>query len=87
MRKKPRRNSSLIDGWSLVHFFSSAALCWCIGPLPAWIVTTLWEPLEVLVLSPLLMRKGIVFGHEGLHNSLSDIVFNTLGVVTIVLVV
>jgi hypothetical protein len=40
----------------------------------------LWEPLEILVLSPLLARFDIDFGYETLRNSLSDIVFDTAGV-------
>lgn len=40
----------------------------------------LWEPLEVLILSPFLARFGIDFGHESIRNVLSDIIFDAIGV-------
>ena len=40
-----------------------------------------WEPLETQLVSPLLMRRGIVFGYEALPNSLSDIVFDGFGII------
>jgi hypothetical protein len=40
----------------------------------------LWEPLEVFVLSPFLAKRGIEFGYETWRNSLSDIVFDIVGV-------
>lgn len=64
---------------------SSAGLAWLIGPVAAFIVVTLWEPLEIFVLSPLLAKRGIVFGYETWRNSLSDIVFNTLGISSAIL--
>lgn len=79
--KKQKRNDALVDWWSVVHFVSSAILAWLIGPLPALLLATLWEPLEILLLSPLLARKGIPFGHEAWQNSLSDLVFNSAGIV------
>ena len=78
--KKHKRNDKLVDIWSLVHVVSSAGLAWLIGPVAAFIVVTLWEPLEIFVLSPLLAKRGIVFGYETWRNSLSDIVFNSLGI-------
>ncbi len=59
---------------------SSAGLAWLIGPVAAFVVVTLWEPLEIFVLSPLLAKRGIVFGYETWRNSLSDILFNSLGI-------
>lgn len=49
-------------------------------PIVALSILVLWEPLEILVLSPLLAKINITFGYETLRNSLSDIVFDTIGV-------
>lgn len=54
---------------------------WLVDPFIGLLVMALWEPLEVLVLSPILMKRGIVFGHESLRNSLSDIVFDAAGII------
>lgn len=75
-----RRNNALFDVWSVVHFCTGVALGWLANPFIALAVMVLWEPLEVLVLSPLLARRGITFGYETLRNSLSDIVFDIAGV-------
>jgi hypothetical protein len=56
------------------------ALGWVMDPLFALAVMIAWEPLEIFVISPLVGRLGLVFGYEDLHNSLSDIFFDTLGV-------
>lgn len=56
------------------------AFGWLADPFVALLVMVLWEPLEIFILSPLLWRKGILFGHESLNNSLSDIFFDALGV-------
>ncbi|MCA9327439.1 hypothetical protein KDA14_02835 [Candidatus Saccharibacteria bacterium] len=85
MATKPKRNDRLIDKWSFVHFASSAVLCWFVGPVPAFVITALWEPFEIFVVSPILGKRGIVFGYETWRNSLSDIVFNTLGISMILL--
>ncbi len=79
-QKHARRNSSLFDWWSLTHIGWGALLGWVMNPFFALVMLVLWEPLEIFVLSPLLARKGIVFGHESLRNSLSDIVFDIIGV-------
>lgn len=50
------------------------------NPVIALSIMVLWEPIEIFVLSPLLARRGITFGFESLRNSLSDIVFDTVGV-------
>jgi hypothetical protein len=80
IKPRPTRNDSLYDRWSLVHLVTGILLGWIMAPFVALSVMVLWEPLEIFVLSPLLSRFGIVFGYESLRNSLSDIVFNFLGV-------
>lgn len=79
--KKIKRNSALFDGWSLVHVASGVLLGWIMTPLAALIIMIAWEPLEILVLSPLLARAGIVFGYETWRNALSDIIFDCVGIV------
>lgn len=76
----PARNDALFDAWSIVHLLTGVGMGWTMQPLVALVVMVLWEPLEILVLSPLLARFGITFGYETLRNSLSDIVFDILGV-------
>ncbi|CAN5442012.1 hypothetical protein BH10PAT3_BH10PAT3_1300 [soil metagenome] len=78
--KIPARNDVLLDIWSVTHFFVGVTFGWLMSPLAAIIIMVLWEPLEILVLSPLLRRMNIIFGHETLRNSLSDIFFDILGV-------
>lgn len=80
VKRKQKRNNRLVDRWSFVHFASSAALCWLVGPVPAFVITALWEPFEIYIISPLLGKKGIVFGYETWRNSVSDIFFNTAGI-------
>lgn len=75
-----RRNDALFDLWSLVHLVTGIGLGWILDPFVALLLMVLWEPLEILVLSPLLARWNILFGHESLRNSLSDIAFDGLGV-------
>lgn len=74
------RNHRLVDWWSLTHIVWGAGLAFLVGPFWALAVMTLWEPFEVLLLSPLLARRGRSFGHESLANSLTDLVFNLAGV-------
>lgn len=74
------RNGRLVDAWSFVHLAKCAALALALGPALAFLVALAWEPLEVLVLSPLLARRGVDFGHESLRNSLADVAFNAAGV-------
>jgi hypothetical protein len=74
------RNDSLVDVWSAVHLVTGVLFGWVMDPFVALLVLTLWEPFEVLLLSRILARWGILFGHESLRNSLSDIVFNSVGV-------
>ncbi len=74
------RNRAWVDLWSLTHVAWGAALCLALPPFWALAAMVLWEPVEVLLLSPLLARVGLRFGHEHLQNSLMDMVFNVAGV-------
>lgn len=65
----------------------SGAMTLWIGPVPTLIIVTLWEPIEVFVLSPILSKAGITFGYETLRNSLSDTVFNCIGVLGALLLI
>ena len=75
------RNNSYADWWSITHFIYGAVLGWIMNPFFALVIMVLWEPIEIFILSPLLAKAGIVFGYESVKNSLSDIVFDILGVV------
>jgi len=77
---KPTRNGALFDKWSIVHMGTGILFGWIMNPFVAFIVMTLWEPFEILILSPFLARFGIIFGYESFRNSLSDIFFNTVGI-------
>ena len=55
-------------------------LGWIMDPFVALALMVLWEPFEIFVLSPLFAKIGIVFGYESAKNSLSDIVFDVIGV-------
>lgn len=70
----------MFDIWSVVHWVTGIAFGWLMDPFVGLLIMVLWEPLEVLVLSPLLARWNILFGHESLRNSLSDIFFDAAGV-------
>lgn len=78
---KSRRNDALFDGWSVIHCLSGVAFGWIMNPFIAMIILVLWEPLEIFILSPIIARFGYEFGYESLRNSLSDIVFDTIGVI------
>lgn len=75
-----RRNDALYDGWSILHVLWAMGLAWIMSPFIALAIMVLWEPLEILILSPLLAKYGIVFGFESIRNSLSDIFFDVVGV-------
>lgn len=75
-----RRNDALYDTWSLAHIAWAMVLAWVMPPFIALTIMVLWEPLEVLIISPFLARYGIVFGFESIRNSLSDIFFDVIGV-------
>lgn len=77
----PKRNDSLFDLWSVVHFSTGVALGWLLDPFVALVIMVLWEPLEIFVVSPFVARFGIIFGYETLRNSLSDIFFDVLGII------
>ena len=75
------RNYALLDPWSFVHLSTGAIFGWLMHPLWAIALMALYEPFEVLILSQFLYDNfGIVYGNEGLVNSLTDIVVNSLGV-------
>jgi hypothetical protein len=80
IRLQHPRNDLLFDVWSLVHLVTGVLVGWLVEPFVGLLAMVLWEPLEVLVLSPFLGRRGILFGHESLRNSLSDIFFDCVGV-------
>lgn len=69
-----------MDWWSLTHVAWGLVLSAVVGPFLAVVVLSLWEPFEVLLLSPWAARRGLNFGHEALQNSLLDLVFNIIGV-------
>jgi hypothetical protein len=80
IRAGHRRNDAIVDVWSAVHLLTGILGGWLVEPFVALLIMVLWEPLEILVLSPFLGRRGILFGHESLRNSLSDIFFDGAGV-------
>jgi hypothetical protein len=80
IQQKHKRNGALFDRWSIVHLCTGIVFGWVMPPFIALALMVLWEPLEILVLSPFLGRHGIVFGYETLNNSLSDIFFDVVGV-------
>lgn len=77
----PARNNAFLDIWSIVHVFSGIVFGWMMNPLIAFLILTLWEPLEIFVISPYLAKHDIEFGYEGPLNSFSDILFNTIGMI------
>jgi hypothetical protein len=77
---KPR-NDSLFDGWSIIHMCTGIVLGWILVPFVALALMILWEPLEIFIISPYVAKFGIEFGYETLRNSLSDIVFDTAGII------
>jgi len=81
VNKRPERNNALFDNWSIVHLCSGIIFGWTMPPFIALAILVLWEPFEILILSPFLARFGIIFGYETIRNSLSDIFFDTVGVV------
>ncbi len=81
MRLQTRRNDALFDGWSIVHLGSGVLMGWLMAPFIALVLLVMWEPLEILILSPFLAKHGIEFGYESLRNALSDIFFDVIGVI------
>lgn len=74
------RNTRLYDAWSNVHILTGIWFGWILPPLPAIFLMALWEPFETLLLSPWLLKRGLVFGYEAWQNSLTDIIFDAIGV-------
>lgn len=74
------RNNELFDSWSLVHIATSAMLAILIDPLIALLIVFACEPIEIFVISPILGRFGILFGHETFRNVMSDLVVDAIGV-------
>ncbi len=74
------RNNRLLDIWSAIHLVTGALMAWVMPPFIALLIMVLWEPLEVLVLSPLFAKFDIEFGYEGIRNIASDIIFDAAGV-------
>jgi len=82
LKRKPnqKRNNSLADPWSLVHYAVGMLLGWTMAPIAALVAMVAWEPFEILVLSPVLARVGIDFGYESWRNSVSDTFFDAAGI-------
>ena len=75
------RNNRWFDIWSLAHVASGVVLGWLINPFWAFAILVAWEPLEIVVLSPLVRRVlNREFGYESWRNSMSDILFDGVGV-------
>jgi hypothetical protein len=77
----PKRNVAFFDAWSIVHIITGIVLGWIMAPVIAFVMMVLWEPLEIFLLSPVLAHFGITYGFESLRNSLSDILFDAIGVI------
>ncbi|MEK9196589.1 MAG: hypothetical protein AAB914_04430 [Patescibacteria group bacterium] len=75
----PARNNAFFDIWTIVHVISGILFGWLMNPWIALLIMTLWEPIEIFVISPLLAKHDIEFGYEGPLNSFSDILFNVVG--------
>jgi len=74
-------NNKLYDKWTINHILFSFFFGWFIGPIATFIVTLVYEPIEIFWLQKIFSKFGITFGNEGLINSLSDIVFNTVSLI------
>lgn len=75
------RNDRLFDLWSVVHLLTGVLAAWVMDPFIALLILVLWEPLEILVISPLMLRWfKIEFGYESIRNAMSDILFDAAGV-------
>lgn len=79
-RRVAKRNGNIYDRWSWVHLATGVMIGWLVNPLIGLALMIAWEPFEIFILSPILAKYGILFGYETWRNSISDIVFNTLGV-------
>lgn len=83
MRPDPRigvaRNSKLYDIWSINHVVTGMIFGVFMAPIPAMLIMSAWEPLEVFIISPIMARFGVLFGYEALVNAISDIIFDAIG--------
>lgn len=82
----PRRNSRFVDTWSFIHLIFGVVFGLTFSPLIAVLILIVWEPIEILIISPILARHKIVFGYETVNNSFSDILFDIIGVLIAVIV-
>lgn len=80
IRSFARRNNNNFDKWSLVHLSFGIIFGLISSPTVALVILIVWEPIEILLISPFLARYKIKFGYETLKNSLSDILFDSLGI-------
>lgn len=78
-RLNTERNSKLYDIWSINHVVTGMIFGVFMAPIPAMLIMSAWEPLEVFVISPIMARFGILFGYEALVNAISDIIFDAIG--------
>ncbi len=82
LKRRNGRNDAWYDLWSLLHFITGVLFGWIMPPFVALVIMILWEPLEIMVLSPILAHYDINFGYETFRNSLSDIMVDVAGVAT-----
>lgn len=75
-----RRNQRLVDGWSGLHLLGGVVVALVLPPFWALVVAVLFEPVEVLVIGPVVARYDIDFGHEGVRNLAMDLVFDVAGI-------
>lgn len=80
IRSFARRNNNIFDKWSLVHLSFGIIFGLIFSPVFALVILVAWEPIEILLISPFLAHYKIKFGYETLKNSLSDILFDSLGI-------
>lgn len=77
---RTERNNRFFDKWSVIHFVTSMLFTLIIGPKLALLIVFLWEPFEIYILSRVLEKIEVRFGDETLKNSLSDLLFDSIGV-------
>lgn len=87
IRSFARRNNNNFDKWSLVHLSFGIIFGLIFSPVLALILLVAWEPIEILLISPFLARHKITFGYETLRNSLSDIMFDSLGILIAIAII
>lgn len=75
------RNDRWIDIWSFTHLGWGIALGAIMDPFWALVLLIAWEPLEILVLGPVVHRvTKLRFGHESWKNSMTDVWVDAAGV-------